>query len=408
MNQGLCPAYLPLSTNIVSYNTSCKSTQNCNGAITITANGGVTPYQYSNDNGLTYQSSSTFNSLCQGTYTVITKDNSGTTQTNIVSVVFDSDVITYTVAVVLDGIQQIGTNIEIANWRVNVTPPIPVGVNVSFQLDLNTNKYYEGPGTGVITGGTIVYKNGIQEPEAIPTITTQTIPRPNCSPNTTDITNKTETYNFSMTNGDTITGSSTSILTIDCGVVISNCVTTLVQDILVSVSSPTILGNNCSKVICDSTTQGIDGHTINGTTSQTCNIAPEYVTFDINNQNTSYSQCLTLGVDFHVIPGQVLSDTSLCPCIDGDYESSNCPQATVEYSINGEALITISSYIWGNNSTNTYTLSCENTVHLIETSVDVTDYLGEIVTIDFTVTYPSTPPLIFTETVTTSIPDCLP
>jgi hypothetical protein len=407
MNQGLCPAYLPLSTNIVSHNTSCKSTQNCNGAITITANGGVAPYQYSNDNGLTYQSSSTFNSLCQGTYTVITKDSLNNKQTNIVSVGYDSDVVTYTVAVVLDGIQQIGKNTEIANWRVNVTPPIPVGVNVSFQLDLNTNKYYEGPGTGVITGGTIVYKNGIQELNATPITTSQTIPRPNCSPNTTDITNITETYNFSMTNGDTITGSSTSILTIDCGVVISNCVTTLVQDILVSVSSPTILGNNCSKVICDSTTQGIDAHTIKGTTLQTCNVTPEYIGFDINNQNSSYPKCRALGVDFHVIPGQVLSDTSLCPCITGNIDyNGNCPLAKVEYSINGGMLNTISSSIWGNNNTNTYTLSCENTIHLIETSVNVTDYLGETVTIDFTVTYPSTPPLIFTETVTTFIPYC--
>lgn len=50
------------------------------GAITISATGGVPPFQYSIDNGGTYQNSNTFNGLAAGSYDVVIRDNFGCVQ----------------------------------------------------------------------------------------------------------------------------------------------------------------------------------------------------------------------------------------------------------------------------------------------------------------------------------------
>jgi gliding motility-associated-like protein len=65
------PAALAMTVN--SQAVACFGQSN--GVITVNANGGATPYQYS-INGTTYQSSNTFN-LAAGTYTVYVKDNNG-------------------------------------------------------------------------------------------------------------------------------------------------------------------------------------------------------------------------------------------------------------------------------------------------------------------------------------------
>ena len=265
MTQGTCPTYLPLNTSVSKENSTCDSTQNCNGNITITTAGGVAPYVYSINNGVTYQSSNFFNGLCPNTYTVIIKDSLNNTQSQIVTIAYDNSPVTYTISTQVVGIQKIGLDTEIANWVVNVSPELPIGTSISFQLNLNTTKYYEGPGTGIISNQSVVYKNNVLQPGSTPISSTQTIDRPNCNPNTTDITSIVETYNFTITNGDVVKGTSTSILTITNGLVANSCVTTLVQNILASTSSPTINGCSCCTVVNNSAPQGIDGHTIEGT-----------------------------------------------------------------------------------------------------------------------------------------------
>ncbi|MBW7867612.1 MAG: gliding motility-associated C-terminal domain-containing protein [Brumimicrobium sp.] len=47
----------------------------CDGQLTITANGGTTPYQYSIDNGVTMTTNSNITGICEGTYTVLVSDN---------------------------------------------------------------------------------------------------------------------------------------------------------------------------------------------------------------------------------------------------------------------------------------------------------------------------------------------
>jgi gliding motility-associated-like protein len=55
------------------------------GSITLTPAGGVPTYTYSIDNGINYQTGSTFNGLTAGTYTIRVKDNVGCTEDTIVT-----------------------------------------------------------------------------------------------------------------------------------------------------------------------------------------------------------------------------------------------------------------------------------------------------------------------------------
>ncbi|MEO9258613.1 MAG: gliding motility-associated C-terminal domain-containing protein [Crocinitomicaceae bacterium] len=55
-------------------NASCG---NSDGAITINTNGGVAPFQYSIDNGVTFQSGNSFTGLAPNTYHIVVTDNGG-------------------------------------------------------------------------------------------------------------------------------------------------------------------------------------------------------------------------------------------------------------------------------------------------------------------------------------------
>jgi hypothetical protein len=482
VTQGDCPAYVPLTTSVQVQNSSCSGTQNCNGSISLSTSNGLAPYSYSINNGLTFQTSNLFTSLCPNTYTVITKDSSGSQLSNIVTVGYNSLPVNYTVSVVLDNTLNISDATEIANWRVVVNPPIPVGTTISFDLNINVNKQIKGPfsvngagDTGIITDNTNVYKNGVllTNPGYVNGFSTQYIARPNCDPYQIQVQDGTQQYGIYMGYGDVISGSSTSILEILNGSVGPNgCVTTLVQDILVSTSSPVAKGCNCCTVINNSQSQGINDHTIQGTNVTTpkcdcyywyfdgagggrtgldpaliytscngdqiadtgailtkgticvmkdtipywynwqgaadpyntgdccsCGVNSEYIGYDqqlVCNRKTLYP----LSVDFHVIPSEVLVGLPPSPCL----APSGCPQATIQYSINGGSVLTTYGDIWIDNSVAPYELSCEIKTCHIESYVDVSAYAGQTITVDYTVSYP--PSLNFTQTVTATVPIC--
>jgi len=274
VTQGTCGSYIPLSTTIMTQDTSCNTTTNCNGSITITATGGVAPYYYSINNGTTYQTSNIFNGLCSNTYTVITKDSQNNTQSQNVTIGYTSNAVGYTISVVLDRIVPIGTDTQIAYWRVNTVPAIPVGTTITFQLNVNSNQNIEGPfsplgisETADISSTTLVYKNNVLQSSSLPTETVSVIDRADCSPNQTQVINLVQSNTFAMTNGDVISGTSTSILTLlDPQIDANGCTTTLIQSILVSTSSPVINGCQCCNVINNSTPQGIVNQTILDTT----------------------------------------------------------------------------------------------------------------------------------------------
>jgi hypothetical protein len=247
----------------VGTNTSCSGTLNCNGSISITTMGGVAPYLYSINNGISFQSSNVFNGLCQNTYTVITKDSLNNTQTQIVVIGFDGAPITYSITTVVDRIQVIDTSTQIAYWHVDVNPPITDGSIVSFDLNVSTIKNYNQPGGGIITDTITVSQNNVSQYPSTTSSVTTTSGRPYCSPYETINVSESKVYSLQVSKDITVIGTSTSILQITDGQVATNgCVTELNQTILTSVSTSVINGCTCCTITDDDIPQGIVNHSL--------------------------------------------------------------------------------------------------------------------------------------------------
>jgi hypothetical protein len=211
---------------------------------------------------VTYQSSNIFNGLCPNTYTVLVKDSAGSTLSKIATLGFDEAPVTYTIGVTLNNIITVDSSQKIANWKVNVTPALPVGTSITFNLNVSDIKEYNAPGTGLINGTTSVSKNGVSIARNSTNITSQTTARPNCSPYERITSTISDVYTVTMNSGDVVSGTSTSILTITDPQVGSNgCATTLVQDILVATSSPVKNGCSCCEVVNNPNSVGIVKHT---------------------------------------------------------------------------------------------------------------------------------------------------
>jgi hypothetical protein len=98
--------------------------------------------------------------------------------------------------------------------------------------------------------------------------TSQSSTRQNCAPYTQVETTTSQVYSLTIGHGDVITGASSSQLVVTSGVTGSNgCITTLVQDILVSTSQPTIYGKDCADVVNNNTGQGVVNHTLSSAVS---------------------------------------------------------------------------------------------------------------------------------------------
>ena len=259
MTQGTCPPYIPLITNISISNNTCSSQVNCDGSISVLTQGGVPPYQYSINNGLSYQTSNIFNGLCPNTYTVIIVDSSGNTQNQVVSIGSNSNPVSYTLNSVVDRIQPIGNTMQLIYWRVEVQPALPLGTSINFNLGINISKFYNQPGTGTITYNNDVTQGGVS---ILPSgfISNSVIEnRPFCSPYQREVVNENETYSLMMDNTTMITGTTLSTLIVSSGQsdASSGCVTSLVQDISIATSNPIISGCICCDVVNDPTPSGI-------------------------------------------------------------------------------------------------------------------------------------------------------
>jgi hypothetical protein len=265
MTQGNCPSYLPLMSVPTVQNQTCPA--NLNGSITLMTNYGVPPYEYSINGGVSYQSSNIFPGLSSSTYTVITRDSATPTKNTLSNTVTVSSLgqnANYTIGIVVDSVVNLSPGSQLASWRVNITPPLPIGTTISFSLPVNTTKGYYLPGTGTINGTTVVKKNnlnvGIAGQSSTPLVNA---PRAFCSPYTSGTTTTTTTYSITMGHGDVVSGTSLSDLVITNGQVGANsCATKLEQSILISTVSPTITGGVCNSVTNNPQPQGINNHTV--------------------------------------------------------------------------------------------------------------------------------------------------
>ena len=157
------PPILTLSLNISKNDPSC----NCDGNLTLIGNGGVPPYSYSINGGVTYRNIPIFDNLCSGIYSPTIMDSNGNMTTTNITLNPPSNPITYTVTLnTTSNIQQNTGTLLTKEYKtlVNITPPLEDGVILIFDLS-HTNIFKTSPNTGSTTNITssILYKNGLIE-----------------------------------------------------------------------------------------------------------------------------------------------------------------------------------------------------------------------------------------------------
>ena len=134
---------MSISSQITINQTNCG----CDGGLTIYANGGNPPYTFSINNGITFNNFPIFSNLCEGNYIIVINDISGNTNTNFATLNQPSNPINY--SVYLSTTAQIITTTQsqtITQYTtsVNVFPPIPSGVTITFDL-LHSNVSKSSP-----------------------------------------------------------------------------------------------------------------------------------------------------------------------------------------------------------------------------------------------------------------------
>jgi hypothetical protein len=241
VNQGICTPFNSLYFTLQTAPATCANT--CNGSIIVTPFGGVSPYLYSLDNGITTQSGNIFSNICGGNYSVTIIDSSGNTYTQAVTIANAATITNYSV-----GLQVINTttqgNTRQQNWRVVVSPSLPAGVTLSYNLNVEIDQIEQRPGGGIIDYSTIVRKNNVVQSTTAQS-TSAITPRAFCSPQTQTDTLINESVPLTMTVGDTVSGTSVSQIFVDNPQSVNGCSTVLRQAMIVSLNNVNIQGCTC-------------------------------------------------------------------------------------------------------------------------------------------------------------------
>lgn len=265
--QGSCSG-TPLSLILNLNDVTCKSLGNCNGSIIANAFGGSTPYAYSLNNGVSYQPSSIFNNLCDGTYVVSVLDKSGKTASKIVSLAYNASQTNYVLDVEIIGSRDITNDSREVTWRITSNPSIPSGTTYTFDLSIGTWTYQYQPGQSSGYSTNLVYKNNTQLTPTNITTPSSILNRPNC-PNST-ITNETKYQVYTITaNGvDIISGKTTSFIGITNAQSSDNgCSTKIEQDVILNTSVTNYSGCSCCSFIDVNKKYLIEKHTLTSANS---------------------------------------------------------------------------------------------------------------------------------------------
>jgi hypothetical protein len=195
------------------------------------------------DNGITTQTSNIFSNVCAGSYAVTIIDSASNTYTQPVTIASSSIVTNYSVGLQVLNLNTAG-NTKQQRWQVVVSPPLPVGVTLSYNLNIAIDQLEQRPGGGIIDYSVIIRKNGVnQSPTS--TSTTSISPRPFCSPQTQTESDYTESVALTMTNNDIISGTSVSQIFVEQPQNVNGCSTVLRQVMTVSLNNVNIQGCNC-------------------------------------------------------------------------------------------------------------------------------------------------------------------
>ena len=204
VTDGPCGSQGGLKMNI----TVNEPVSDSDGGIIIEIEGGNQPYQYSIDNGATYQNFPIFSNLKNGTYVVTVRDVNGLTIKQNITLIKPANKIAYQVLLNTTSrktVNTVTTTTTEYTTLVTVQPPLPNGVTITFNL-LHTDDYKVSPleTSSQLTLGTILLKNGeeIEISTSENSSTSFTNTNFGCQNNLTYTTATTETWN-SLTMGST-------------------------------------------------------------------------------------------------------------------------------------------------------------------------------------------------------------
>jgi hypothetical protein len=244
---------VPLSNSPIFLSSVNQPSCECDGTITINPSNGTPPYQYSIDNGVTFSSSGLFNGLCPGTFILQIKDslNNLSTSETVILNNFTAPT-TYTISLLTTNnvtTNNLTTLTTQYTTTVNVTPTLPIGTTITFDL-LHTNGFGRGPNStsASIISNSVLNKNStvisITSTGSSNVVTTNTIN--GCQGTSVYVTTKNDNWvSVSVTNGDTmvINTTTTQIRTLP----IFECSTATYDDTFY-ILNPLISGCDCCTV----------------------------------------------------------------------------------------------------------------------------------------------------------------
>ena len=239
---------IPLTINVTKNQTMCG----CDGGLTISANGGTPPYQYSIDSGQTFKTIPVFSNLCSGSYNVVVIDSDYLITSNTIILNPPSKPTTYVVNLntVTELIENSNTTITKRYvTSLNISPSLPDNTLITFNLThLNINKTSPNEESASFkNGSTLLVNDEIIEPNNNTkdgSLTPSTIA--GCQSNTVYIYSYTDTWNeVSIKNKDVMT--LITMDTVEKNESINCYVGTSEQKY--SISNVKIRGCNCCSVI---------------------------------------------------------------------------------------------------------------------------------------------------------------
>jgi hypothetical protein len=259
MIQGACPITIPLTYTISKQNTSCVGTSNCSGSIIFNPFGGNPPYQYSTNNGLTYQSSNIFNGLCAGTYNVKIKDDDNTMFSDTVVISSNNQNVSYNFGVQNNGSVIVtpylnGSN-QTGQFVISINPAIPVGTIITFDLLISFEIQSLGPwfmddpdqSTSYSITTSVLKNNTNVSLTSQPIIETFS-QRPGCDAQILT-TNENYQATITMTVGDVVSGEVYCELNIGNPVTDGSCITSMSSTMQISTTNVIISGCSCCGII---------------------------------------------------------------------------------------------------------------------------------------------------------------
>ena len=164
VNSGDCTTYLYEKKSNVPYTVN-QPNCGCDGNIIINTQNlnGTPPYTYSINNGSTYSNTPFFNNLCTGIYNIVALDSNSVVYGNTATLNAPVPPTTYNIS--LNTTVNTTTNTTYILTKeytttISVTPPLPNGVSITFDLIHNNNfKSSPNENTSTLVTNTTITKN---------------------------------------------------------------------------------------------------------------------------------------------------------------------------------------------------------------------------------------------------------